>query len=140
MKLAVVASALTAVSAQYAGSGWPASAQIAAQQVVAKMTNDQKVSIAHGYGSVVGQGDYVGYTAGIPSLGIPRMNLEDGPQGVADEVQNVTSWPSALTAVMTWDTNLMYLYGQAMGLEQATKGSTVMLGPGVNLARVPWGT
>jgi hypothetical protein len=29
-------------------------------------------------------------------------------------------------------------YGAAMGREQWLKGTNVMLGPGVNLARVPW--
>jgi beta-glucosidase len=32
----------------------------------------------------------------------------------------------------------MNLYGAAMGREQWLKGTNVMLGPGVNLARVPW--
>lgn len=50
----------------------------------------------------------------------------------------MTAWPAALTVVMTWDTELMYTYGQAMGREQYGKGSNVMLGPGVNLARLPW--
>ena len=50
----------------------------------------------------------------------------------------MTAWPAALTAVMTWDPALMYAYGAAMGREQYLKGSNVMLGPGVNLARLPW--
>ena len=40
---------------------------------------------------------------------------------------------------MSWDVDLMMQYGAAMGLEQYKKGSSVMLGPGVNLARLPWG-
>ena len=41
--------------------------------------------------------------------------------------------------VQSWDTNAMYEFGRAMGQEQYSKGTNVMLGPGVNLARVPWG-
>ena len=40
--------------------------------------------------------------------------------------------------VQTWDREAMFDYGAGMGKEQYAKGSTVMLGPGVNLARVPW--
>jgi beta-glucosidase len=58
---------------------------------------------------------------------------------VADGVTQVTAWPSALTVVQSWDPNQMYAFGQAMGQEQYIKGTNVMLGPGVNLARVPWG-
>jgi beta-glucosidase len=34
---------------------------------------------------------------------------------------------------------MMYAFGKGMGQEQYAKGTNVMLGPGVNLARVPWG-
>jgi beta-glucosidase len=40
--------------------------------------------------------------------------------------------------VQSWDPELMYAFGEGMGREQYLKGSNVMLGPGVNLARVPW--
>lgn len=69
---------------------------------------------------------------------IPYMGLHDGPQGVANGNSEVTCWPSALTVVMSWDPAAMAAFGAGMGREQYLKGSTVMLGPGVNLARVPW--
>jgi beta-glucosidase len=72
-------------------------------------------------------------------LGIPALNLEDGPQGVADGVTLVTAWPSALTVVQSWDADAMFEYGRAMGQEQYLKGTNVMLGPAINQARVPWG-
>ena len=67
---------------------------------------------------------------------IPAWHLHDGPQGVANGNKDVTCWPAALTAVQSWDPELMYQFGAAMGLEQYKKGSNVMLGPGVNLARL----
>ena len=39
---------------------------------------------------------------------------------------------------MAWDPSLMQRWGAAMGAEQKLKGTNVMLGPDVNLARVPW--
>jgi beta-glucosidase len=97
----------------------------------------QKLGMLYGYG-----GDYVGDVPVIGPLSdgsyIPAMHLHDGPQGVANGNTQVTCWPSALTVVQSWDRNAMYDFGAGMGKEQFMKGSTVMLGPGVNLARVPW--
>lgn len=76
---------------------------------------------------------------GNSRLGIPPLHLEDGPQGVADGVPQVTAYPSALSVTASWDEELMALYGSAMGTEQRIKGSNIMLGPMVNLARVPQG-
>jgi beta-glucosidase len=39
---------------------------------------------------------------------------------------------------MSWDRDAMFAWGAAMGAEQKTKGTNVMLGPGINLARTPW--
>ena len=68
----------------------------------------------------------------------PRMESQSS-KGVADGVTGVTCWPSALTVVASWDENLMYKYGEAMATEQRKKGTNVMLGPMVNIARVPMG-
>jgi beta-glucosidase len=84
-------------------------------------------------------GPYVGDVPANTRLNIPPINLEDGPQGVADGVSEVTAWPSALTVGMSWNPEDSFAFGQAMGAEQYIKGTNVMLGPGVNLARVPWG-
>ena len=67
------------------------------------------------------------------------MYLLDGPQGPADGVTKVTCWPSTLTVVASWDLDLMRQYGAALGKEQLTKGTNIMLGPMVNIARVAHG-
>jgi len=59
--------------------------------------------------------------------------------GVADGVSGVTAWPSALTVVAAWDRTLMKEFAGAMAVEQKGKGTNVMLGPMVNIARVPQG-
>ena len=71
-------------------------------------------------------------------LGIPALHLEDGPQGVGDFSTGVTMWPSALTVAASFDADLVRRWGAAQGREFRGKGMNVMLGPGVNLARVPW--
>lgn len=82
---------------------------------------------------------YIGNVPAIPRLGLPAQNLEDGPQGVADHVTNVTGWPSTLTVTSAWNISAMREFGAALGAEQRNKGTNVMLGPGVCLARVPMG-
>eukprot|EP00698_Gefionella_okellyi_P025269 TRINITY_DN91_c0_g1_i1.p1 TRINITY_DN91_c0_g1~~TRINITY_DN91_c0_g1_i1.p1 ORF type:complete len:750 (+),score=208.76 TRINITY_DN91_c0_g1_i1:38-2287(+) len=105
-----------------------------AQQLLAAMTTDEKLFMVHG-----SPGPYVGNVPANTRLGIPALTLEDGPQGVADGITEVTAWPSALTVVASWDRELMYQYGVGMAEEQYVKGTNVMLGPMINIARVPLG-
>lgn len=81
-------------------------------------------------------GNVPAYSAG--NLTLPPLHLEDGPQGVADEVSFVTAFPSAGTVLQSWDVGLFFAFGAAMAAEQHAKGANVALTPAVNLARVPW--
>ncbi len=131
------------------GSSWPAFQVARAKATLAKMGEDDKLALTYGWNKpppgcpLPGQGTpcphwYVGNVRPNAKLGLPAINLEDGPQGVADGLENITGWPSQLTVAMAWDPSLMELWGAAMGAEQKLKGTNVMLGPDVNLARVPW--
>jgi beta-glucosidase len=121
-------------SCPWVGSTAPVSQRVS--QVLAKMTTAQKVSMATGASG----SSYVGFTPAIGSLCIPAMNLEDGPAGVGDGMSNVTQLPAPVDVAATWDTSAEKLYGQVIGAEQASKGTTVDLGPTVNIVRDPrWG-
>ncbi|SCE47735.1 beta-glucosidase [Streptomyces sp. DvalAA-14] len=105
-------------------------------QLLAKMTTAQKVTLATGASG----SSYVGFTPAIGSLCIPAMNLEDGPAGVADGMTAVTQLPAPVDAASTWDTAAEQSYGQVIGSEEAAKGTTVDLGPTINIDRDPrWG-
>src|SRR6202020_1051363 len=83
---------------------------------------------------------YVGNIPAISSLCIPAMNLEDGPAGVGDGMGGVTQLPAPVDVASTWDTSAEQRYGQVIGSEQAAKGTTVDLGPTINIVRDPrWG-
>ena len=97
------------------------------------MTLADKLSLVHG-----APGPYVGNAVGLPALGVPPLRLQDGPQGVADGALNATCFPSVLTLTMAWDVDLARSYGAAVAAEQLAKGVNVLLGPAINLARVPW--
>jgi len=105
-------------------------------EVLAKMTVTQKVDLVTGAAG----SSYVGFIPAIGSLCIPAMNLEDGPAGVGDGMTGVTQLPAPVDVAATWDTAAEQTYGQVIGAEQGAKGSTVDLGPTINIVRDPrWG-
>merc|ERR1712000_421684 len=103
-----------------------------AAHIVSQMDFYTKTLLLHGV-----HGDYVGNVPAIPKFNIPVMTMEDGPQGVADGTKKTTEWPSALTVTASFSRQNMHAWGEAMAREQREKGTMVMLGPMVNLARVP---
>jgi beta-glucosidase len=87
-----------------------------------------------------GGSSYVGFIPAIGSLCIPAVNLEDGPAGVGDGMTGVTQLPAPVDVAATWDSAAEQLYGQVIGAEQAAKGTTIDLGPTINIVRDPrWG-
>ena len=116
--------------------GSTASIPTRVSEVLAKMTQAQEVALLTGASG----SSYVGFIPAIGSLCIPALNLEDGPAGVGDGMTNVTQLPAPVDAAATWDTSAEKLYGQVIGTEQAAKGTTVDLGPTINIVRDPrWG-
>lgn len=68
-------------------------------------------------------------------LGIPGFVMADGPHGVRDGL--VTSFPVGIGMAATWDTDLAYRVGEAMGKEFRGKGKHQMLGPAMDMTRDP---
>ena len=100
------------------------------------MSVAQKVSLLTGAWNP----HYVGYIPAVGSLCIPAIKMEDGPAGVADGMTGVTQLPAPVDVAATWDTSAEQTYGQVIGSEQAAKGTTVDLGPTINIVRDPrWG-
>ncbi|MFC1414327.1 glycoside hydrolase family 3 C-terminal domain-containing protein [Streptacidiphilus sp. N1-12] len=128
------AAATTTAACPWVHSTAPIPQRVA--QLLAKMTTAQKVTLATGAGG----SSYVGFTPAIGSLCIPAMNLEDGPAGVADGMTGVTQLPAPVNVASTWDTAAEQTYGSVIGAEEAAKGTTVDLGPTINITRDPrWG-
>eukprot|EP00730_Choanoeca_flexa_P009428 TRINITY_DN12646_c4_g1_i1.p1 TRINITY_DN12646_c4_g1~~TRINITY_DN12646_c4_g1_i1.p1 ORF type:complete len:687 (+),score=167.95 TRINITY_DN12646_c4_g1_i1:2334-4394(+) len=103
-----------------------------AQQLVANMTLDEKILMLHG-----SPGPYTGHVPANTRLGIPALNMNDGPQGFRGASGTSTAWPSGLTVAATWDVEAVGAWGTAMGKEFYQKGANVQLGPGLCVARVP---
>src|SRR5258706_8510075 len=62
--------------------------------LLAAMTLDEKIAMIHG-GSA-GSGGYVGHVPAIPHLGIPALNLQDGPAGGARGALSVNAFSAPI--------------------------------------------
>jgi beta-glucosidase len=137
------------------------------KDVVASMTLEEKAYFVTGTGMImpgesakkeerspgapaVGQTQFLvpgaaGTTYEIPRLGITSMVMADGPAGLRisptrEKDKNTyycTAFPVATLLASTWDSDMVYKVGQAMGNEVLEYGADILLGPGMNIHRNP---
>ena len=72
----------------------------------------------------------------IPRLGLPPIKYQDATMGISFWG---TSFPSTLITTATWDRNRMRDLSRAVAREGIARGEKVILGPGVNIYRMPTG-
>lgn len=109
-------------------------------ELISKMTLEEKAGLTSGL-------DFW-HTKPIERLGIPSMLLSDGPHGLRkQEWQSdhlgmhrsvpATCYPTAASLANSWDEQMIERLGAALGLEAASEGISVLLGPGCNIKRNP---
>ncbi|MEJ5170291.1 MAG: glycoside hydrolase family 3 C-terminal domain-containing protein [Fimbriimonadales bacterium] len=76
------------------------------------------------------------YTRPVPRLGIPRLKMSDGPVGVRNYGPAV-AYPAGACLAATFNVVLAERMGAALGDDARARGVHILLGPGVNIARVP---
>jgi beta-glucosidase len=131
---AAVPAAAVSTACPWVGSSAPISQRVS--ELMSKMTQAQEISMVTGSGG----SSYVGFIPAIGSLCIPAVDLQDGPAGVGDGMTGVTQLPAPVDVAATWDPSAEQSYGQVIGAEQAAKGTTIDLGPTINIVRDPrWG-
>ncbi len=112
-------------------------------KIISQMTLEEKVEMLHSKTNMS--------SAGVPRLGIADMNYADGPFGIREEgvpngfqpagwtLDSATYFPTGSALAATWSKEMAYLYGTGMGKEARLRGKDVILGPAVNIQRLPVG-
>ena len=86
-----------------------------------------------------------GTTYPIPRLGIPAIVVADGPAGLRisptrkgdSQTYYCTGFPVGIHLASTWNDEIIYNVGSAIGQEVKEYGVDVLLAPGVNIMRNP---
>lgn len=81
------------------------------------------------------------HTIGIERLGIPKTLLMDGPAGFSYFFKPITaaSYPSEIVIASTWNKELAYRMGEAVGKEARAYGIQGWYAPGMNIHRTAQG-
>ena len=111
--------------------------------IIKGMTLEEKIAMLHGKNMFS--------SAGIPRLGIADVEYADGPFGIREEMEphswnslhlttdSATFFPTGSALAATWSTDLAYAYGRAMSREARWRGKDMILGPAMNIQRIPTG-
>jgi len=90
-------------------------------------------------------------SAGVERLGIADIKYADGPFGIREEMQpdgwmglgwendRATFFPTGSALAATWSPELAYAYGTAIAREARLRGKDMLLGPAINIQRIPTG-
>jgi len=97
--------------------------------LIHKMTLDEKLAYIGGTG--------FGLRA-VPELGIPALNMSDGPYGTrSNSGFPSTTYGAGINQAASWDPALAARVGAGIGRDARARGVHFMLGPGVNIYRSP---
>ena len=108
--------------------------------ILEQMTLEEKAAICDG-------ADFW-HLKGMEKYGFPSIMVCDGPHGLrkkdyskkGDSLSNsvpAISYPTAATTAASWDSELLYEMGVALGKKCLKEEVGVLLGPGINMKRSP---
>ena len=98
------------------------------EKIIQAMTLEEKVDFIGGYRAF--------HIRGYEHLGIPEIHMADGPVGVRN-LGKSTAYPASITLAASWDKDMAYNVGKAIGCEARAKNVHMVLGPGMNIYRMP---
>jgi len=111
--------------------------------IIKDMTLEEKIAMLHGKNMFSSEG--------IPRLGIADVEYADGPFGIREEMEphswnsahlttdSATFFPTGSALAATWSTEWAYAYGKGMSHEARLRGKDMILGPAINIQRIPTG-
>jgi beta-glucosidase len=103
-----------------------------ARKVLRQLTLEEKASF------LAGVDDW--HFRGIPRLNVPSVRVTDCGHGVTlcgDRSSPATCFPTGIGMASTWNEALLEKAGAALGRETRALGCSVLLGPKINLHRIP---
>ena len=112
-------------------------------EIISKMTLEEKIAMLHG--------KHYFTSEGVPSQDIAEMNYADGPFGIREEMEplswnplhwstdSATFFPTGSALAATWSDEMAYKYGTGMAREARLRGKDMILGPAINIQRIPTG-
>lgn len=113
------------------------------ENILRQMTLEEKIEMLHGKNMFS--------SAGVPRLGIADVEYADGPFGIREEMEphswnsahlttdSATFFPTGSALAATWSTEWAYAYGRGMSREARLRGKDMILGPAINIQRIPTG-
>ena len=109
------------------------------EKIISEMTLEDKARMVSGY-------DFW-WTEAYPELGVPAVQVSDGPhglrkmyriaEGVPDGTITAVCFPAACATAASFDADLMEEMGHVLGKECQAEKVAVLLGPAVNIKRSP---
>ena len=146
----LISASLITIADAGAGRAAEQDARSRAAAIVARMTLDEKIALAHGLFPPMAAGKTpnelipsAGHIDGIARLGVPLVRESDASLGVANQVEQrkgdvATALPSSLATAASFDPAIARAGGAMIGAEARAKRFNVLLAGGVNLTRDPW--
>ncbi len=110
----------------------PSEVENQADQLLHRMTLDEKIRLLSGNRDVKIMGSQP-----IKRLGIPLIDMPASSCGVMPGYGPSTAYPATVCLAATWDRQLAYQQGVAIGNDCLARGINMELGLGVNIQRVP---
>ena len=142
-KRQLVLSAVCLMSALAWGQSRLLSHETEIDNIIKSMTLEEKIDMLHGKNMFS--------SAGVPRLGIADVEYADGPFGIREEMEphswnsanlttdSATFFPTGSALAATWSTEWAYAYGRGMSREARLRGKDMILGPAINIQRIPTG-
>ena len=142
-KRQLVLSAVCLMSALAWGQSRLLSHETEIDNIIKSMTLEEKINMLHGKNMFS--------SAGVPRLGIADVEYADGPFGIREEMEphswnsanlttdSATFFPTGSALAATWSTEWAYAYGRGMSREARLRGKDMILGPAINIQRIPTG-
>ena len=109
------------------------------EKIISEMTLEEKARMVSGF-------DFW-WTEEFPELGVPAVQVSDGPhglrkmyriaEGIPDGTITSVCFPAACATAASFDENMMEEMGHVLGKECQAEKVAVLLGPAVNIKRSP---